>query len=141
MRGSGLNENSYERRDFFQTLGCGDFGLDIFKNFYFSRTRTSLEHYFPQNLATGEDEVPDQNEINCFGNFAMIGSSANSTGSDWDPVQKIQFYLHGRRRVNPVGVVTLKFRIMFQRCGDINHWNYKDIQEHQAKMLRILLGK
>ena len=58
-----------------------------FDNFYFSRTRKSLEHYYPQSKA-GEDKVFSDNDINCFGNFAMISTDANSSGSNWDPKTK-----------------------------------------------------
>ena len=34
-------------------IGCSDFGLKVFNQFYFSRTRRSLEHYYPQaNIGT-----------------------------------------------------------------------------------------
>lgn len=93
MRGEEFKENSRERREFFETLGCGDFGLKVFDQFYFSRTRRSLEHYYPQANATGEDGQLDQNQINCLGNYAMIGSEANSSGSNWSPKTKLDHYL------------------------------------------------
>lgn len=76
-----------KRIGFFQDLGCSDFELEVFNNFYFSRTRKSLEHYYPQAKA-GSDKPISSEDINCFGNFAMIGSDANSSGSDWNPIDK-----------------------------------------------------
>lgn len=58
--------------EFFRALGCSDFELELFKNFYFSRTRKSLEHYYPQAKA-GDNMLINLQDINCFGNFAMIG--------------------------------------------------------------------
>ncbi|MCX8518697.1 MAG: DUF262 domain-containing protein, partial [Methylophilaceae bacterium] len=48
IRGKGKAKDDKERKDFFKTLGCSDFGLEVFEQFYFSRTRRSLEHYYPQ---------------------------------------------------------------------------------------------
>lgn len=48
LSGKKLKESDRERREFFKKLGCSDFGLTVFEQFYFSRTRRSLEHFFPQ---------------------------------------------------------------------------------------------
>ena len=116
LRGEHINENALTRRQFFETLGCSDFKLDEFDQFYFSRTRRSLEHYYPQKTATGVNGTLDQNQINCFGNYAMIGSEANSSGSDWSPKIKLDHYLESSRKINPISVASLKFRIMMQIC-------------------------
>ena len=137
VRGKEYKKGSPEREAFFKTLGCSDFELKIFDQFYFSRTRKSLEHYFPQNQATGIDGRPSQEQINCFGNFAMIGSEANSSGSDWNPVTKLTHYLDSKTK--QVSVASLKFWIMMQICKDHQHWNYEDICVHQNKMLALLL--
>lgn len=42
------NTSEIERHNFFNLLGCKDFGRDAFDKFYFSRTRRSLEHYYAQ---------------------------------------------------------------------------------------------
>ena len=122
--------------EFFRALGCSDFELELFKNFYFSRTRKSLEQ-----------------DINCFGNFAMIGSDANSSGSNWNPIDKKNRYLDTKS--NQVSVASLKFRIMLQICQD-NYdagikddtlkrsfgleWNVDDMVQHQEKMLEIIMN-
>jgi hypothetical protein len=152
LRGNKTKKGSKERTQFFEELGCSDFELDPFNNFYFSRTRKSLEHYYPQAKA-GEGKQLSSEEINCFGNFAMIGSDANSSGSNWNPIDKKNRYLDTKS--NQVSVASLKFRIMLQTCQD-NYddgvrdenlkrpfgleWNYKDIQEHQRKMLGIIIS-
>lgn len=150
LRGNKTKKGSKERTQFFEELGCSDFELDLFNNFYFSRTRKSLEHYFPQAKA-GDGKPLSSDEINCFGNFAMIGSDANSSGSNWNPIDKKNRYLDTKS--NQVGLASLKFRIMLQICQD-NYdagirdkllerpfgleWNAKDIQEHQRKMMDII---
>ena len=88
--------------------------------------------------------------INCFGNFAMIGAAVNSSGSNYDPKEKILRYLDDKS--DAVSVASLKFRIMMQMCQD-NHkamlngeldrpkdmeWNADDMQNHQNRMLDII---
>lgn len=139
VRGKDYKEENAERRAFFNTLGCSDFGLRIFDQFYFSRTRRSLEHYFPQNQATGEEGRPNENQINCFGNFAMIGSEANSSGSDWSPLTKLDHYLDSSRKIKQISVASLKFMIMMQMCKDKERWEFSEIKEHQGKILSIMM--
>jgi len=140
LRGEKYKENSRERREFFSKLGCGDFGQKVFEQFYFSRTRRSLEHYYPQATAIGKDGFLDQNQINCFGNYAMIGSEANSSGSNWTPKTKLDHYLDLSKKINPISVASLKFRIMMQSCKDNSKWEFEEIIDHQSKMLSILMN-
>ncbi len=152
LRGNKTKKGSKERTRFFNELGCSDFELDSFNNFYFSRTRKSLEHYYPQAKA-GDGKILRSDEINCFGNFAMIGSDANSSGSNWNPIDKKNRYLDTKS--NQVSVASLKFRIMLQICQD-NYdagiidetlkrsfgleWNVDDMVRHQEKMLEIIMN-
>lgn len=152
LRGNKAKKDSRNRIDFFKALGCSDFELDVFNNFYFSRTRKSLEHYYPQAKA-GDDMPISTHDINCFGNFAMIGSDANSSGSNWNPIDKKNRYLDTKS--NPVSIASLKFRIMLQICQD-NYdagiknknikrlfgleWNVEDMVQHQEKMLEIIMN-
>jgi hypothetical protein len=153
LRGEKRDERSEERKYFFTYLGCEDFGIDVFNKFYFSRTRRSLEHYFPQANATGVNGMPNESQINCLGNFAMIGSEANSSGSNWSPKAKLDHYLDKSGKINQVSVASIKFMIMMQMCKDnINgspdgkrresgqEWIFKDIKTHQKKMIDILLA-
>ena len=152
LRGRNSKKGSKERNVFFEILGCSDFELDSFNSFYFSRTRKSLEHYYPQAKA-GADKQLSEEEINCFGNFAMIGAEANSSGSNWDPKTKLDHYSDGKS--NPVSVASLKFQIMMQKCkdndlamlnGELNRehgmeWNAEDMKAHQQKMLDIIIKR
>ncbi len=151
LRGNTLKNGSKERRsNFFNELGCSDFELEPFTFFYFSRTRKSLEHYYPQAKA-GEGKPLSSEDINCFGNFAMIGAEANSSGSNWDPKTKLDHYSDGKS--NQVSIASLKFKIMMQMCQD-NYkamltgnlernvgmeWNAEDMQAHQKKMLDLII--
>jgi len=136
-----------ERTGFFDTLGCSDFGLKVFEQFYFSRTRRSLEHYYAQALVKKGGAVITDAEINCLGNYAMIGSEMNSSGSDWSPKTKLDHYLDASGKIKQVSVASIKFMIMMQKCKDnLNtrkggqEWIFDDIKEHQLKMIKILLG-
>ena len=149
MRGEGERSNSSKRTAFFESLGCSDFGLRVFDNFYFSRTRKSLEHYYPQSKAVKGDvdtaEALSTKSINCYGNFAMIGAEANSSGNNLDPVTKLIRY--NDRGFDPISVASLKFKIMMRMCQDNKdsqtrpqsmEWNREDMHLHTSKMLDIL---
>lgn len=149
LRGKNTKKTSKKRIQFFKELGCSDFDLTPFRNFYFSRTRKSLEHFYPQAKAKDEHSLSIE-EINCFGNFAMIGAEANSSGSNWDPKTKLSHYNDGKS--DQVSVASLKLKIMMQMCQDnqslmLSHkldrengleWNYEDIKLHQENMLNII---
>jgi curved DNA-binding protein CbpA len=148
LRGEKTTEDSRKRTAFFDALGCSDFGLKLFENFYFSRTRRSLEHFYPQAKADGKDRIPSQDEINCLGNYAMIGSEMNSSGNSWDPNAKLSHYLDNGK-IRQVSVASLKFMIMMQVCKDNMlekrrphgiEWIFEDINAHQLKMENILLS-
>ena len=148
IAGKELRKDDDARNKFFEELGCSDFELNVFKQFYFSRTRRSLEHYYPQALVKKNLDDINEDKINCFGNFAMIGSDANSSGSDWTPKAKLIRYLDSSKKIRQVGVASLKFRIMMQMCHDNeelierkeHEWIFDDIQKHQKLMLNILLN-
>ena len=150
LRGNKTQTSSKDRISFFEKLGCNDFGLDFFDNFYFTRTRKSLEHFYPQANA-GEGKPLSADDINCFGNFAMIGSEANSSGSNLNPQNKLDRYSDGK--TDQVSVASLKFKIMMQKClynhiamlnGSLKRdtgmeWDAEDMKQHQEKMLDIII--
>ena len=145
LRGKKTKKGDKVRNDFFDALGCDDFELKLFEQFYFSRTRRSLEHYYPQANASSEKGSLTQEQINCLGNYAMIGSEANSSGSNWSPKAKLDHYLDSSGKIKQVSVASIKFMIMMQKCKDNQNirrpgqeWNFDDITEHQNKMLKIL---
>lgn len=138
LRNGRYKEGSKERNEFFEKLGCSDFGLKVFEQFYFSRTRRSLEHYYPQ--ANTSETLISESEINCFGNYAMIGSEANSSGSNWSPKTKLDHYLDSSGKIRQISVASLKFMAMMQSCKDKNEWMFAEIKEHQDKMLNGLFN-
>lgn len=144
VEGKQLKDNNDLRRQFFEQLGCKDFGLEAFNRFYFSRTRRSLEHFYPQ--ANTNEGVTD-NQINCFGNYAMMGADMNSAGSNWSPAVKVGRYLDASHKIAPVSVASLKLMVMLQQCkdnrdnperGDERAWLPCDMEAHQAKMQAFL---
>lgn len=138
LQGEESKHDSVVRHEFFKTLGCGDLDLSAFNLFYFSRTRRSLEHFFPQ-ANTGKCGSPSEIEINCLGNYAMIGSEMNSSGSNWEPQTKVHHYLDDHSgKVRHVSIASLKFLVMLQTCKDNGRWSVKEIQTHQENMLAIL---
>lgn len=148
LRGQKTKPGDPTRKSFFESLGCGDFDLNSFHFFYFSRTRKSLEHFYPQ-AKTGEGQRLSLYDINCFGNFAIISANANSSGSNWDPKAKIDHY--NDKKIDQIGVASLKFRVMMQMCKDNLYaapkreagmeWNLDDMQKHQEKILDIVIGR
>ena len=150
LRGEDSNKGDSDRQDFFNKLGCNEFKLEVFKQFYFSSTRRSLEHFFPQANVSPDTNTPSHEQINCFGNYAMIGGEANSSGSNWTPKSKLNHYLDASRKIKLVSVASLKFMIMMQICIDNEtkvtglardgglEWIFEDIEKHQEKMLGIV---
>ena len=150
LRGEDSNKGDSDRQGFFNKLGCNEFKLEVFKQFYFSSTRRSLEHFFPQANVSPDTNTPSHEQINCFGNYAMIGGEANSSGSNWTPKSKLNHYLDASRKIKLVSVASLKFMIMMQICIDNEtkvtelardgglEWNFEDIEKHQEKMLGII---
>lgn len=86
----------------------------------------------------------DENQINCLGNYAMIGAAANSSGSNWSPIVKLDHYLDSSGKVSKVSVASLKFIIMMQMCSDNRglsgrEWTFDDALKHQQKMVSLIL--
>jgi hypothetical protein len=78
----------------------------------------------------------------------MIGSEANSSGSNWSPKTKLDHYLDASGKIKQVSVASIKFMIMMQKCKDNQNvgatgqeWKFEDIEAHQERMLELLLGE
>ena len=78
-------------------------------------------------------------QINCIGNYAMIGSEANSSGSNWSPKTKLDHYLDSSGKISQISVASIKFMIMMQLCKDNQKWDFEEIKLHQEKMISILM--
>jgi hypothetical protein len=62
-------------------------------------------------------------------------------GSNWTPKAKLDYYLDPSRKIDPISVASLKFRVMMQICRESQKWEFEQIREHQEKMVDILVGK
>jgi hypothetical protein len=146
LAGEKSKKNDTVRQKYFDEMGCSDFELKVLENFYQSRTRRSIEHYFPQaNVNDGKNALTEE-QINCLGNYAMIGSEVNSSGSNWSPKTKLDHYLDASGKIKQISVASIKFMIMMRKCKDNqgprepgNEWTFEDIKAHQAKMLKVLI--
>jgi len=155
VRARGCRKEDPARRQFFESLGCSDFGLELFDTFYFSRTRRSLEHFYSQAMQAlnegASEESPTRAQINCLGNYAMIGREINASGSNWSPYVKLEHYMDmASGKVSRVSVASLKFMVMMRACKDAGEvegraagqeWLYPDMARHQAVMIDVLLGR
>ncbi len=121
-------------------FGCEGLEFSYFDGFYFSRTRNSLEHYLPQERSNDNINIdPDYYDIiiNCLGNYAMIGSEANSSGSNFKPIDKLKRY-HDKNHKYSVSTSSLKFMIMMKICENARGWGVDQIRDHQERMINIL---
>ena len=69
----------------------------------------------------------------------MIGSEANSSGSNWDPKTKVVHYRD--KKIKQISVASLKFFIMMQICSDKDKWDFEEIKAHQEKMVELLVDR
>lgn len=69
----------------------------------------------------------------------MIGSAANSSGSNWSPRTKLDHYLDPFGKIRQISVASLKFMIMMQMCRDHQTWEFDEIREHQERMTAVLM--
>lgn len=95
--------------------------------------RSSIEHFYPQNPT---ELLPWENEdLNCFGNLALITVSGNSTFNNATPV--------GKASSNP-GIIaqSLKLKIMAEMMRQNNNiWDQKLAHIHQDEMFKILVSQ
>ena len=68
----------------------------------------------------------------------MIGSEANSAGSNQSPKTKLDHYLDFSGKINQISVASLKFMVMMQMCKDADKREFDEIRKHQEKMVNFL---
>lgn len=97
---------------------------------WYFQFRSSIEHFYPQHPT--ELKVWNDEDLNCFGNLALITVSGNSTFNNAMPV--------GKATTNP-GIIeqSLKLKIMAEmmRQND-NNWNQELAHKHQNEMFKVL---
>lgn len=91
-------------------------------------SRSSVEHYYPQNPKEGFPKMKDSKTLNCFGNLCLISHSKNSSLSNFSPLSKAEFYLKG-------DIDSIKQYIMLRNA---DNWDVKAIQEHQKEIFQLL---
>jgi hypothetical protein len=91
-------------------------------------SRSSVEHYYPQNPKEGFPKMKDLKMLNCFGNLCLISHSKNSSLSNFSPLSKTEFYLKG-------DIDSIKQYIMLQNA---DNWNIETIQDHQKEIFQLL---
>lgn len=89
--------------------------------------RSSIEHFYPQH--PDATEAWDSEDLNCFGNLALITVSGNSKFSNMPPEGKIQYdYIISQ---------SLKLKIM-KAMTNGGTWTKVKAKIHQQEMLKIL---
>jgi len=102
--------------------------VDIPSNYQY-QYRTSIEHFFPQHPA--EMAKWEDNDLNSFGNLALITTSGNSRFSNIDPIGKIKSY-------NSIIKQSPKLMVMEQMTKKNNEWTIDLAQKHNQEMLSLL---
>jgi hypothetical protein len=91
-------------------------------------SRSSVEHYYPQNPKEGFPLMEDSTILNCFGNLCLISHSKNSALSNFSPLSKAEFYLKNE-------IDSIKQYIMLKKS---ENWTAEAIQEHQKEIFELL---
>lgn len=92
--------------------------------------RSSIEHFYPQHPTELSPWVDE--DLNCFGNLALITVSANSRFNNATPI--------GKATTNP-GIIeqSLKLKIMAEMMRQNNNiWDQELAHKHQCDMFKIL---
>lgn len=112
------------------------FGIQQFStiktNFRF-RGLNSIEHFYPQSKI-GENNWGEDN-INNFGNLALISQSFNSSLGNQNAQDKS---LDMQKKVNKEDVESLKLWLMYAKKGKDQIWTSGNAQDHQTEMLEVL---
>lgn len=91
-------------------------------------SRSSVEHYYPQNPKEGFPRLADESVLNCFGNLCLISHSKNSALNNFSPLSKAEFYLKG-------DIDSIKQYLMIQNAKD---WDKDLILSHHSDMIDLL---
>ena len=93
--------------------------------------RTSIEHFFPQHPINAENTF-DPDQIDSFGNLALITVSANSKFSNMLPIHKIEQY-------NDVIEQSPKLMLMKELLNGNNRvWDTHLVEKHDTAMRGII---
>ena len=93
-------------------------------------SRSSVEHFYPQNPKDGFPKLSNENTLHCFGNLCLISHSKNSSLSNFPPYSKADFYLKKEDDID-----SIKQYIMLQRA---RKWDEDSIKKHHSEMMELL---
>lgn len=100
------------------------------ESFSFINT-SSVEHFMPQHLLSGEEHSEEwKNELNNFGNLALITPSSNSRQSNLPPKNKAE-NAKGKR------IESLKYELMLH-IASTSEWTAEASKEHGLEMKKLL---
>jgi hypothetical protein len=102
----------------------------LFRDFQF-QFRTSIEHFFPRNPENIKD-ADCINNIDSFGNLALITVSANSKFSNMIPKHKVEQY---PEIINQSPKLIKMKRLLDENGGA---WDSSSIDEHKVEMFKLL---
>ena len=100
------------------------------ESFSFINT-SSVEHFMPQHLLSGEEHSEEwKNELNNFGNLALITPSSNSRQSNLPPKNKAE-NAKGKK------IESLKYELMLN-IASTSEWTAEASKEHGLEMKKLL---
>ena len=100
------------------------------ESFSFINT-SSVEHFMPQHLLSGEEHSEEwKNELNNFGNLALITPSSNSRQSNLPPKNKAE-NAKGKK------FESLKYELMLH-IASTSEWTAEASKEHGVEMKKLL---
>ena len=102
----------------------------LFRDFQF-QFRTSIEHFFPRKPINIKD-ADCINNIDSFGNLALITVSANSKFSNMLPKHKVEQY---PEIINQSPKLTKMKKLLDEHGGT---WDSSSIEEHKVEMFKLL---
>lgn len=144
-QGTGTPHYWFYRLEYYLWKGVGEKAQDrdnfkineknfkqIRENYRF-RGLNSIEHFYPQSKI--EENGWSEDNINNFGNLALISQSFNSSLGNQDAQDKS---LDMQKKINKEDVESLKLWLMHAKKGENNIWTPDDAQAHQTEMLKVI---
>ena len=119
-----------KRSDYFENEN-----LKIVEKYLF-KTNRSIEHLHPQNPSI-ESKEDWSNNLDSFGNLAMISTSFNSTQSNDD--ENIKFARIENQLERKTSLESIKLLLMYFKAKEnSNGWTISKADEHGAEMFEVL---
>jgi len=92
--------------------------------------KNSVEHISPQNQKATDTNTVSQDQLNKFGNLALVSRSVNSEYSNLPFNEKRQRFINNNREK----IDSLKMALIYEN----KQWNDNLAKEHQVEMIRVL---